>query len=81
MFNNTGLQSKEELSSILTLQYLPNSTTDNVGCAAKGICPDGQPDLVFTVGMNIPDNEEPLRAITRIKLQRENPPGGDISDR
>ena len=26
--------------------------------------------------MNIPDNEGPLMAITRIKLQRENPPGG-----
>ena len=71
---NQRIQSQENISSILVLQHEPNSTTDNVSCAVKGISPDGQPDLVFTIDMNIPDDEGPLQAITRFKLQRETPP-------
>ena len=71
---NQRIQSQENISSILVLQHEPNSTTDNVSCAVKGISPDGQPDLVFTIDMNIPDDEGPLQAITRFKLRRETPP-------
>ena len=70
---NQPTQSKEDINSILILQYQPSSTADNVSCAMKGISPDGQPDLAFTVDMKIPDDEGPLHAITRFKLHRESP--------
>jgi hypothetical protein len=71
---NQRIRSQENINSILVLQHQPNSAIDNVSCAVKGISPDGQPDLVFSIDMNIPDDEGPLQAITRFKLQRETPP-------
>ena len=68
------MQSQETIGSMLFLQHQSNRTVDRVSCAVNGISPDGEPDLVFTIDMNIPDDVEPLQAITRIKLQRETPP-------
>jgi hypothetical protein len=71
--NSQLKQAEDATSSMLALQQQPNSATDNVSCAVKGTSPDGSPDLVFSVDINVPVDEQSLQAITRIKLYRKRP--------
>ena len=47
------IQDKSEQTILLKLQKQPNKTVDQVSCSVKGLFPDGQPDLLFTLDTKI----------------------------
>ncbi len=60
---------------MLKLHRQTNDTIDQVSCAVKGVMPDGRPDLLFTLDIDIPENEGTFEAITHIRLNRSMPGG------
>ena len=60
---------------MLVLHRQTNDTIDQVSCAVKGVMPDGRPDLLFTLDIDIPADEGTFEAITHVKLNRSMPGG------
>ena len=60
---------------MLKLHRQTNDTIDQVSCAVKGVMPDGRPDLLFTLDIDIPEDEGTFEAITHIRLNRSMPGG------
>ena len=66
---------RSENVKMLVLHRQTNDTIDQVSCAVKGVMPDGRPDLLFSLDIDIPADEGTFEAITHIRLNRSMPGG------